>query len=372
MSRFPLNKIAAFLVLILAGGWVLTGEFSSIGSAVKAEGGTGVSEEAFQPAATVRTVGVIKPDFMDHARVIRIPGVTEADKRVTLATRSAGVIADLAARKGAFVRAGDVLAEIEGPERLAAVKTAEALLEQRMREMENAERLVDQGIAPSTQTDTARSALAAARAQLEAAEADVDRLRVVAPFDGFVDEVMAEKAAYLASGDPVAVLIALDPIVVTGEVSERDIMLVKPGSGADVRLIDGRMATGTVRHVSLEARAATRTFPVEIAIANPDRQIPAGMTAEIQIAGETVRSVLLLRSAVTLDAAGNLGVRIVQSDDTVGFVGIDLIDDTPEGLVLGGIPGEARVIVAGQDLVSDGDRVNPVASAAAAETVAKP
>ena len=39
---------------------------------------------------------------------------------------------------------------------------------------------------------------------------------------------------------------------------------------------------------------------------------------------------------------------------------IDLIDDTTNGLVLGGIPADARIIVAGQELVTEGDVVNPV------------
>jgi multidrug efflux system membrane fusion protein len=45
---------------------------------------------------------------------------------------------------------------------------------------------------------------------------------------------------------------------------------VTVGSEADVRLISGEIVSGTVRHVSLEATSGTRTFPIEIAIANPD------------------------------------------------------------------------------------------------------
>ena len=51
------------------------------------------------------------------------------------------------------------------------------------------------------------------------------------------------------------------------------------------------------------------------------------------------------------------------------FFPIDLIDDTPTGLVLGGIPADARIIVAGQDLVTEGDRGQPVE--ADAETIKK-
>ena len=69
---------------------------------------------------------------------------------------------------------------------------------------------------------------------------------------------------------------------------------------------------------------------------------------------------MLPRSVVTLNGGGDLGIRAVDSDNKVVFYPIDLVDDTPRGLVLGGIPPQARIIVAGQELVTEGDVVNPV------------
>jgi multidrug efflux system membrane fusion protein len=89
------------------------------------------------------------------------------------------------------------------------------------------------------------------------------------------------------------------------------------------------------------------------------------MTAEITLRSDPVDAVFLPRSVVTLSGAGDLGIRIVGPDNKVGFVPIDLIDDMPTGLVLGGVPKDARIIVAGQDLVAEGDTVNPVEADAA-------
>jgi multidrug efflux system membrane fusion protein len=75
------------------------------------------------------------------------------------------------------------------------VDTARALLDQREKEAENIERLVKEGISPTTQSDSARSALASARSQLETAQAELDRLTVVAPFSGMIDQVMVEEGA---------------------------------------------------------------------------------------------------------------------------------------------------------------------------------
>jgi multidrug efflux system membrane fusion protein len=271
-------------------------------------------------------------------------------------------LGELKVKKGDTVQAGDAVLILEAAEKQAMVDTARALLDQREKEAENIERLVKEGISPTTQSDSARSALASARSQLETAQAELDRLTVVAPFSGIIDQVMVEEGSWLPSGEAAAVLLQLDPVVALGEVSEREISHVTVGSEADVRLISGEIVSGTVRHVSLEATSGTRTFPIEIAIANPDRKIPAGMTAEIMIKSEPVRAVRLPRSVVTLDVAGNLGLRILNADNTVGFVPIDLVDDSPSGLVLSGVPEDARIIVAGQDLVSDGETVNAVAA----------
>jgi len=361
MAKPKFHTVAAFVVLAVSAAWVLTGEFSSIGSAAldpSSETPEVEAPVAAEPSKALRTVAVLAPDFIEHNRIIRISGVTAPDKRTTLATRSAGILGELKIKKGDRVEAGDVVLVLDGAEKQSMVETAKALLDQRQKEADNIERLVKEGITPTTQIDSARSALASARSQL--AEADIDRLTVIAPFSGVIDQVMVEEGAWLPSGEAVAVLLQLDPVVALGEVSEREIAHVNVGREADIRLISGDIVSGKVRHVSLEATAGTRTFPIEIAIANPDNKVPAGMTAEIMIKSEAVTAVRLPRSVVTLDAAGNLGLRILKADNTVGFVPIDLIDDTPEGLLLSGVPLDAKIIVAGQDLVSDGETVNSV------------
>ena len=360
LPRF--HTVAAFVVLAVSAAWVLTGEFSSIGSAAQdvTEDEPEVEQAAGPGEKILRTVAVMEPDFMQHNRIIRISGVTAPDKRTTLATRSAGILGELKVEKGDRVSAGDVILVLDGAEKQSMVATAEALLDQRRKEAANVERLVKTGIAPTTQSDNARSALASARSQLEAAQAEIDRLTVVAPFSGIIDQVKVEEGSWLPSGEAVAVLLQLDPVVALGEVSEREISYVKVGGDADVRLISGEIVSGSIRHVSLEATAGTRTFPIEVSIANPNNKIPSGMTAEIMVKSAAVSAVKLPRSVVTLDPSGNLGLRILKADGTVGFVPIDLIDDTPEGLILGGVPADAKIIVAGQDLVSDGEAVNAV------------
>ena len=124
-------------------------------------------------------------------------------------------------------------------------------------------------------------------------------------------------------------------------------------------------STGISPYISREAAAATRTFRVEVAIPNSDLKIPAGMTAEVTLRAEPVSATILPRSVVTLSGKGDLGIRAVGPDGVVSFYPIDIVDDMPHALALGGIPKDARIIVAGQDLVKEGDKVRAVEADAA-------
>lgn len=361
MPKFKFHKLAAIIVLIGFAAWMATGEFSSVGSA------TGVEKPApDEPAAEaeekapVRVVKVVTPPRSEHARAIRIAGLTEADKRAVLATRVGGIIEKLPVKRGDRVKAGDLILMLAEEEKRSAVANARALLSQRQAELDAAERLAKSGNLAKLQLDTARSNLAAAKSQFDAATADLERNQVKAPFDGVVDRVSVELGSAVMQGGEVATVLALDPIIARGEVSERDLGYVKVGDRASVTLVNGQTVEGVVRYISRDASVPTRTFRVDVAIPNPEGTIPAGMTAEITLSAEPTDAVLLPRSVVTLGEKGDLGIRAVGRNDKVVFYPIDLVDDTAEGLVLGGIPADARVIVAGQELVSEGDQVQPV------------
>ncbi|MCB1460196.1 MAG: efflux RND transporter periplasmic adaptor subunit [Nitratireductor sp.] len=361
MAKIKLHRLAAFAVLAVSAAWVLTGEFSSVGSAASEnELPDNATQGETVTGAPIRTVAYVRPPMFEHSRAILVSGHTAADKKVDVSTRAGGVILSLPFREGERVSEGDVILKLDPEERPALLANARATLAQRENELAAAEQLVEKGNMAKLRGDAARSALAAARWQVEQAEAEISKLDLKAPFSGTLDKVMVEEGATVQAGMPVASLIKLDPVIASGEVAESDLHFIKPGSKAEVRLVDGSKVNGVLRYISRQANAQTRTFPVEVEIANPDLRIPAGMTAEIKLLADPVLAVALPRSVVTLSNDGDLGIRILKDDDTVAFVPIDLVDDLPQGLLLGGVPKDAHVIVAGQDLVAEGEKVKAV------------
>ncbi len=354
-----LHRITAYCVMVAAGAWIATGEFASIGSAEVAAAATDEGTEAAptQPKPVIRTVAAVEPVFVDHARAIRLSGITEADKRAVLAARAEGIIAALNLTQGGVVQKDQEVLALEGPETQAQAKIAEINLAQRERELEVAQKLFEGGSSSETALDNARSARDAAAAELARAKAAADRLTLKAPFAGVVSTLDVELGEWLQTGTPVATILALDPILVKAEVSEVDLGSVSEGSVAKVLLVNGIEAEGTVRLVAREASSATRTYPIEIALPNPDMALPAGMTADVTLFAAPLRAVVVPRSIITLSETGELGLRVVGPDNLAQFAVIKVIDDTPEGLVVVGVPEGVRIITSGQDLVRNGDEV---------------
>lgn len=368
MARFAAShRILAIVVLVAAGAWVISGEFAAVGSdsdAAAEPAATPVAEPTAAPAI-LRTVAAVTPVFAQHAREIRVAGVTEADKQVVLAARSNGIVAQLGVAQGDDIATGALVMRLDGADATAAVARAESALAQAQEQLDVGETLFARGSLPEMEITSRRAAETAAEAALSEEQATADRLLLSAPFAGIVDSVDVELGEWVQAGTPITTILSLDPIVVKAEVSELDVGYVTVGGPANVKLVNGAEMQGTILHVARQASAQTRTFVIEVALPNPDRIIPAGMTAEVRLSVAPQPAVIVPRSVITLSDDGVIGLRVVGADNLAQFVPVMLIDDTEAGLVVAGVPAGVRIITAGQDLVRDGDQVIVVDAALA-------
>lgn len=366
------HTLAAIFVLVASGAWVATGKYAFVGSetvdeshgaATQSPASTAPTETTAAAVNALQTVAFVIARPAAYERQIRLSGQTEADKQVILVARTSGAIAQLPVSEGDSVANGGLVMALDGPEKLAAVVSAQAQFDTAAHQAETNQQLRTRGTLPELQLQSSIAAREAMRSALEAAQAEVDRLEVHAPFAGIVDKVSVEAGTWVQPGTELATLLALDPIVVVAEINERDLQAVTKGTKATVTFGDGTIAEGEVRYVRREASGVTRTFPIEVAIANPDATIPAGMSAEIDLTAKTAPAVILPRSVIALDTNGVLGVRVLTEDGTVAFLKITIVDDTPDGLVISDVPAGARIIVSGQNMVSDGQKVAAVEAA---------
>jgi multidrug efflux system membrane fusion protein len=293
-------------------------------------------------------------------RTIVLRGRTEADRVVEVRAETTGRVVEIPVEEGALVHKGDLIAVLDGSDRAARLSEAKALLLQRKAESEAANRLAAKGYAPKLNLAELAANEALAQAAVKTMEVEISHLSIRAPIEGVLDTRNAEVGSYLQVADPVATVIDLDPIVLVGYATERDVSQLEIGGPAKAHLLDGREVVGALRFISARAEKETRTFRVEVEVPNADYGIRDGLSAELVIPVEDVPAHRISPAVLTLGPNGEVGVKLVDESDKVRFAPVEILREDVNGLWITGLAPTARLIVVGQDFVVDGQLVHPV------------
>lgn len=354
------------LSIIIAAG-LAVGAVAWIGSGLlteepaPAEGQNG-QPQAAEGAETARPFEVRVADLIaePYTEEVSLLGHTEANRMVEIAAEIDGTVAEVLVEEGMTVAAGAPIVRLEIDDLQAQIDQASALLEQRRIEYSAASQLSQSGYSARTQVATARANLNAAQSQLTSSQTQLARTEITAPFNGIINERRAELGGYVRAGDPVATIVDLDPMIVVVYVTERQVGEVQVGAVAHARLVSGQSVEGVIRFVSAVADTATRTFRVEIEVANAGNAIVDGLTADVRVPGRQIMAHKISPAVIALGDDGTIGVRIVDSDNRVQFVPITLLGDTTSGIWVTGLPERVTLITVGQEYVSSGQAVTPV------------
>jgi membrane fusion protein, multidrug efflux system len=388
MLRFL--KSYGLAVLIVAGiaAWMLTGTLIQGGrgpgqgeqpmiDAVEGEDGplrglleaTGMIAPAADETETAETLAT-ELEAQHHAQLVRIAsfsaedlpevvqlrGRTQASATIASRAETNGIVKEVHFTKGQRIAAGDLLCTLDQGTRLARLATAEAQLEQAKADLENNTALRERGVSPANTSRQFEVALLSAQANLDEAQAELDRTEIRAEAAGIIQDPLASVGAALSAGGECATIVQLDPMLFIGDVPEARVAAMDVGEQALVTTVTGQQVIGNVRYISSVANSATRTFAVEIEVPNSAGAIRDGVTAEALIQVGTVRAHLVPQSVLTLDTDGTVGVRAVEGE-TVAFYAVEIARDTRDGIWVTGLPDQIDIITVGQEYVQAGQVV---------------
>jgi multidrug efflux system membrane fusion protein len=294
-------------------------------------------------------------------RTVVINGKTAPARVVELAAETDGRVEFVGARRGTNVERGGVIVRLDERDRQARLQQAEATVRQRQVEYEGREKLKSESYVSEAQLQEAIAQLEAAKTELVRARLDLEYVEIRAPFDGALQARHVEEGDFVSRGDPIARFVDNRTIIVSANVSEFDAGYVEPGQSAQARLATGETVHGNIRYVAPVADEATRTFQVELEIDNSDGQLRAGGTAELRIPAERVLAHRISPSLLTLDDAGNVGIKIINESGEVEFVVADVALSSSDGIWVAGLPETATIITVGHGFVAPGSTVNAVA-----------
>ncbi|WP_197703867.1 efflux RND transporter periplasmic adaptor subunit [Cohaesibacter sp. ES.047] len=285
-----------------------------------------------------------------------IRGRTEADTKVSVRAETTAIVRDRLVNKGQTVEKGDLLCRLDIGSREASLAKAEASLAQTEFDLKAKQTLAKKGFASETQIAALKASRDASLADVKDAKLELARTEIRAPLAGIVQGALAEVGDQLAVGGVCAEIMKSDPMLVIGQVSERNVQKVKVGTEAEITLVSGEVTKGKVRYVSSASDVETRTFLVEVVIDNKDGRIRDGVTAVANLELEPLKAHFMSPAHLTLSDAGQVGVMTVENDITK-FTPVAILSSDPEGVWVTGLPDTAEVVIVGQEYIKDGQSV---------------
>lgn len=348
----------ASLATGLAAGLLLVGCAGSSGSAAQ-EDEAGASDAARVVDVEVTTLETGR--FVDR---VHMTGTVEAERTVELAAQEGGRIEEILAEKGARIRAGTPIVEIDDRELRAQLREARAQAELAREQWKRRRALYEEKNAIS-ELDYIQ-----ARTQAKQAEARVARLRarlddktVEAPFTGILDERPVEVGTTVSRGELVATLVDVRPVKVSAGVPERYANDVAVGDSATVTVpsLDEGAFRGELTYVGAVVSEDSRTLPVEIELPNVEGRLKPRMVAEVSLVRRQWSDAVSVPQDAVLRTSDGFAVYVVESGDAGPVARRRPVELGPRAsdrvLVEGGLAAGDRLVTVGQQQLADGDRV---------------
>ena len=363
--------------------------------------------EAAAEIESVPVVNVVQVERAPGTSELVLPGNIQAVMEAPILARSSGYVKKRYADIGDRVKAGQLLAEIEGPELEQQVRQAKASVDQADSNLEQAvanleqgkttaqlakvtaarwKNLADRGVVSKQENDRYQAeaeaqishvvalekGVGAARGSIGMAQASLARLteiqgyqKVRAPFAGVITQRSVDVGALITEGATLLFRIAqTDRLRTFVNVPQAHASAVRVGQPAQVMVADlpKRKFPGTVTRSANALDPATRTLLTEIQLPNADGALMPGMYADVNLSTPRKDPPMLIPGDTLVVRAGGPQVAVVGPDKTIHFQSIQLGRDYGDRLeVLTGLEAGQQVVVNPGDSIRERVKVNPVA-----------
>jgi multidrug efflux system membrane fusion protein len=198
------------------------------------------------------------------------------------------------------------------------------------------------------------SQIASYISQLKQINLDIEKTKILSPFNGVIVNKNVEISDYVTPGMILLTIVNLNPIKVQGYLSEFDVNKIQLNTKALIENTNGIKKNGRITFISPSAETSTRTFEIEIEADNSDLAFKSGITTSIIIEGSELLAHKIPPSILTLQDDGTIGVKALNDRNVVIFYPIQKVKDTIDGMWVSGLPNKVNLIISGQEYVSTG------------------
>ena len=286
-------------------------------------------------------------------------GHLEPNQRVSLKSELEGLVEKVNFTEGQAVKANQVLVNISTKEQSVRRDQAGATLQLAKQNLTRDLELFDKNLIPQSKLDISTNTRDQARFSLQLAELGLRKSVVRTPLSGQVKIRNVDTGEFVNKGTLLAEILDISTVKAEVNVPEQDIRHMQTGRQVSVQVdaLPDEVFTGRVQKLGVEADQASRSFPVEIAIANPKRALLPGMLARVKMRMGTYRNQILIPRHALLERSTGRVVYVARGNTAVE-VSIET-GANADGLmqVLQGLHAGDKLIVTGQQQLTTNDPI---------------
>lgn len=240
---------------------------------------------------------VAKKTFKD---IVQALGTTKANEAVTLYSESDARVKSIHFNGGDTVKKGQVLLTLASDEEQAEIKELKANLVEAERKLTRFYNLHKANSASQSVVDQQDAVTDAIKAQLEQAQAKLNKFTIKAPFNGILGARDISVGTYLSTDTTITTLDDLSVIKVDFTLPERDLTKIHIGQAIEATNIAyGDVEfKGIVANIDSRLDPITRSISVRAHIKNTDNKLKPGMLLNILLLRSVEEVILIDESAL--------------------------------------------------------------------------
>ena len=188
-------------------------------------------------------------------------------------------------------------------------------------------------------------------------QSEFDKYALFAPFGGLLLDGHKIAGELVMPGEKVYEIIDLSSLKIFGYINENEILDVSLDNKVEVTILNEKVK-GKIDYISPISDPETKTFEIVVKVDNKNLRYKDGLSSMISIVKGNVLAHKISPSILALGDSGELGVKIIDSDDTVQFKEVNVIEDTSDYMLVSGLSQKEKIIIVGQQYVSSGEKVS--------------
>ena len=188
-------------------------------------------------------------------------------------------------------------------------------------------------------------------------QSEFDKYALFAPFGGVLLDGHKIAGELVMPGEKVYEIIDLSSLKIFGYINENEILDISLDNEVEVTILDEQVK-GIIDYISPISDPETKTFEIVVKVENKDLRYKDGLSSIISIIKGNILAHKISPSILALGDKGELGVKVIGSDNTVQFKKINVIEDTSDYMLVSGLSQKEKIIIVGQQYVSSGEKVS--------------